>query len=50
MSQRSFTGVWWMCFFPYLGRNEWDLEGVNLVAQRTNCLISSFLSDEKKLI
>lgn len=47
MSQHRSTGVWWMCFFPCLRCNEWNLEGVNLVAQRTNCLISSSLGDSK---
>lgn len=35
-------------FPPCLGCNEWNGEGVNLVAQRTNCLISSSHGDSKK--
>lgn len=30
MSQHCSAGVWWMCFFPCLGCNNWDLEATNL--------------------
>lgn len=46
MSQRRSTGV--CCFLPCRSCNDWGLEGVNLVAQRTNCIVSSSRSSRKK--
>lgn len=48
MSQRCSAGVCRLYFLPCRSCNGWDLEGVNLVAQRTNCRGSSSRSSREK--